>query len=179
MAQYLLGRKILIRTNHNSLQYLLQQKTLSTEQHKWIEKIATFDMEILHKKGKDNIVANALSRKDEEVQTFAIFVVIPKWLNEIQSEYAKNIEASSIINNLRKHPKFEWKNDILWYKGRIYLSPNSIFKTKVLQEFHDSPATGHVGFFKTYYNVCQSFFWKGMSGDIHKYVAEVRHLSKK
>jgi len=69
--QYLLGRKILIRTYHNSLQYLLQQKTLSTEQQKWIEKIATFDMEILHKRGKDNLVADALSRKDE-VQTYAI-----------------------------------------------------------------------------------------------------------
>ena len=30
--QYLLGSKILIRTNHNSLQYLLLQQTLSTEQ---------------------------------------------------------------------------------------------------------------------------------------------------
>ena len=29
--QYLLGRKILIRTNHNILQYLLRQKTLSIE----------------------------------------------------------------------------------------------------------------------------------------------------
>ena len=29
---------------------MLQQKTLSTEQQKWIEKIATFDMEMLHKK---------------------------------------------------------------------------------------------------------------------------------
>ena len=74
--QYLLGSKILIRTDHNSLQYLLQQKTLSIEQHKWIEKIATFDMEILHKRGKENIVANALSRKDE-VHTYAISIVIP------------------------------------------------------------------------------------------------------
>jgi hypothetical protein len=30
--QYLLGSKFLIRTDHNSLQYLLQQKTLTTEQ---------------------------------------------------------------------------------------------------------------------------------------------------
>ena len=54
--QYLLGSKFLIRTDHNSLQYLLQQKALTTEQHKWIERIATFDMEILHKREKDNIV---------------------------------------------------------------------------------------------------------------------------
>ena len=30
------------------------------EQQKWIEKISTFDMDILHKKGKDNVVADAL-----------------------------------------------------------------------------------------------------------------------
>jgi hypothetical protein len=32
--QYLLGSKFLICIDHNSLQYLLQQKTLTTEQHK-------------------------------------------------------------------------------------------------------------------------------------------------
>ena len=80
--QYLLGSKILIRTDHNNLQYLLQQKTLSTEQQKWIEKIATFDMEILHKRGKDNLVVDSLSRKDE-VQTYAISIVIPEWLDKI------------------------------------------------------------------------------------------------
>jgi len=170
--QYLLGSKFVIRTDHNSLQYLLQQKTLSTEQQKWIEKIATFDMEILHKKGKDNVVADALSRRDEEDKVFAISVAVPDWLNDIRSEYVKNPETCSIINNLNQYPKYEWKNDILWYKGRIYLNPNSNFKSKVLQEVHDCPAAGHVGFFKTYYNARQSFFWKGMNADIQKYVAE-------
>jgi hypothetical protein len=93
-------------------------------------------------------------------------------LNEIRTKYAKNPETCSIINNLNQYPKFEWKNDILWYKGRIYLNTNSIFKAKVLQEYHDCPTVGHVGFFKTYYNAQRSFFWKGMSADIPKYVAE-------
>ena len=75
--QYLLGSKILIRTDHNSLQYLLQQKTLSTEKQKWIEKIATFDMEILYKRGRDNVVADALFQKDEEVKVYAISIEVP------------------------------------------------------------------------------------------------------
>jgi hypothetical protein len=58
--QYLLGSKFSIRSDHNSLQYLLRQKTLSTEQQKWMEKLSTFDMEIIHKKGKDNVAADAL-----------------------------------------------------------------------------------------------------------------------
>lgn len=69
---------------------MLQQKTLTTEQQKWIEKIATFDMEILHKKGKDNLVVDALSRRDEEDKVFAISVVVPEWLDDIRNEYAKN-----------------------------------------------------------------------------------------
>ena len=70
--QYLLGSKFLIRIDHNSLQYLFRQKTLSTEKQKWIEKIFAFDMDILHIKGKDNILVNALSRKNEEITTYAV-----------------------------------------------------------------------------------------------------------
>ena len=151
----------MIRTDHNSLQYLLQQKTLSTEQQKWIEKIAAFDMEIIHKKGKENVVTDALSRKDEDITSYSISVAIPEWLNEIRSEYAKDPETSTIINNSNHDPKFEWKNDILWYKGRIYLNSNSKFKVKVMKESHDSPATGHVGFFKSYYNARRSFLLEG------------------
>jgi hypothetical protein len=104
--QYLLGSKFLIRIDHNSLQYFLQQKTLSTEQQKWIEKIATFDMEILHKRGKDNVAVDALSRKYEETHVFAISIAIPEWLDEICTEYAKNLETCSIMNNLNQYPKF-------------------------------------------------------------------------
>ena len=53
---------------------------------------------------------------------------------------------------------------------RIYLPSSSKLKTKVLKENHDSLTIGHVGFFKTYYNSFQSFFWKRMEIDIHKYV---------
>ena len=64
---YLLGINFIIQTDNSNLQHLLQQKMLTTKQHKWIEKISTFDMEILNKKGKDNIVVNALSSKDKEM----------------------------------------------------------------------------------------------------------------
>ena len=92
-------------------------------------------------------------------------------MDEIRTEYAKNTKVCSIINNINQYPKFEWKNDLLWYKGRIYLSANSKFKTKVCKESHDFPTARHVGFYKTYYNARQSFFLKGMNADIHKYVA--------
>ena len=170
--QYLSGRKFMIRTNHNSIQYLLQQKTLSTEQQKWIEKIVAFYMEIIHKKGKENVVADTLSKKDEDITSYSIVDAIREWLDEIRSEYAKDPETSTIINNSNRDPKFEGKNNILWYKGRIYLNSNSKFNVKVMKESHDSPATGHVVFFKYYYNARRSFLWKGMQKDIQQYVVE-------
>ena len=104
-------------------------------------------MEILHKRGKDNLVIDALSRKDE-VQTYAISIVIPEWLDEIQREQAKDPNTCTLIEYPNRGSKFEWRNDILWYKGRIYLNPTSRFKTKVMIESHDSPTVGHVVFSK-------------------------------
>ena len=105
---------------------------MSTEQQKWIEKIVAFDIEIIDKKGKENVVADALSKKYEDIISYSILVAIPKWLDEIWSEYAKDLETSTIINNSNRDPKFEWKNDILWYKGMIYLNSNSKFKDKLM-----------------------------------------------
>ena len=59
-------------------------------------------------------------------------------------EYAKHPNTCALIEDSNRGPKFEWKNDILWYKGRIYLNPTSRFKTKVIIESHDSPAAKHV-----------------------------------
>ena len=80
-----------------------------------------------------------------------------------------------MINNISQYTNFEWKNDILWYKGRIYLTLASKFKIKIL-ESHNSPAVGHVRFYKTYYNVRQSFYWKGMNKEIQNviFVKETR-----
>ena len=78
-------------------------------------------MEILHKWGRNTVVDDALSRKDEEVKAYAISFVVPDWLDEIWGEYAKDPDTYTLINDPNQGPRFEWRNDILWYKGRINL----------------------------------------------------------
>ena len=129
-------------------------------------------MEIIHKKGEENVVIDALSIRDEDMTYYSILVLISQFLDEIRSEYAKDPETSTIINNSNHDPKFERKNDILWYKGRIYLTSNSKFKAKVMKESFDSPAAGHMGLFKSNYSGRRSFFWKGMRKYIQHFVAE-------
>ena len=74
-------------------------------------------MEIIHKKGKENVVADALSRKDENITSYSISVAILEWLDEIRSEYAKDPETSTIINNSNHDPKFESKTISFGIKG--------------------------------------------------------------
>ena len=61
--QYLVGAKFVVRTDHNSLRYFLEQWDLNERQQKWVSKVQSFDFDIEYVKGKNNVVADALSRK--------------------------------------------------------------------------------------------------------------------
>lgn len=114
---------------------------------------SAFDLEILHKKGKENVLTDALSWKDDDNTTCAALVVVPDWLDEIHVEYAKDLDCGYMIENISQYANFEWENDILWCKGIIYIIPSSKFRMKILKESHSSPTAGHVRFFKTYYKI--------------------------
>ena len=60
---YLYGVPCRIFTDHKSLQYLFSQKDLNMRQRRWIELIKDYDCTIEYHPGKENVVADALSRK--------------------------------------------------------------------------------------------------------------------
>ncbi|GJZ81367.1 retrovirus-related pol polyprotein from transposon 17.6 [Tanacetum coccineum] len=63
--QYLYSTKCTVFTNHKSLQHILCQKELNMRQHRWLALLADYDCEISYHPGKENIVADALSRKKQ------------------------------------------------------------------------------------------------------------------
>ena len=60
---YLYGVKCEIYTDHRSLQYVFTQKDLKLRQRRWMELLKDYDITILYHPGKENVVADALSRK--------------------------------------------------------------------------------------------------------------------
>jgi hypothetical protein len=165
---YLIGRHFKVKTDHDSLKYFLEQRLSSEEQQKWVTKILGYDFEIVYKKGKQNVVADALSRKDEDVEAFlcAISIIQPDWIIEARDEWKNDEKVWTLIQRLQQDSSasdtFTWKNDSLWYKDRLYLCKNSQLKQKVLLELHTSPVGGHSGFLKTYHRVKKDFFWMAL-----------------
>jgi len=60
---YLMGKKFLLMTDHHSLTNYFRQPTLNARQAHWVDFLSEFDFEIKHLKGKENRIADALSRK--------------------------------------------------------------------------------------------------------------------
>jgi hypothetical protein len=59
---YLWPKEFVIHSDHESLKHIRGQAKLNKHHAKWVEFIETFLYIIKHKKGKDNVIADALSR---------------------------------------------------------------------------------------------------------------------
>jgi len=75
---YLVGRHFKVKTNHDNLKYFLEQRLSSEDQQKWVTKMLGYDFEIIYKKGKQNVVADARSRKHEDIEGFLYAISLPQ-----------------------------------------------------------------------------------------------------
>ena len=63
MAALLWPKEFMIDTDHESLKHLKDQGKLKKRHARWMEFIETFPYVIRYKKGKENVVADALCRR--------------------------------------------------------------------------------------------------------------------
>ncbi|GJV40006.1 putative reverse transcriptase domain-containing protein [Tanacetum coccineum] len=101
---YLYGTKCTMFTNHKSLQHILDQKELNMRERRWLELLADYDCEIRYHPGKANVVADALSRKEQikpllvRSLVMTIHPKLPSQILEAQTEAIKeeNIKAKNL-----------------------------------------------------------------------------------
>ena len=62
---YLLGRPFIVRTDHQSLKFLLEQRIAAPAQQKWLAKLLGYAFVVKYKKGVQNRVVDALSRRSD------------------------------------------------------------------------------------------------------------------
>nr|GEU69822.1 putative reverse transcriptase domain-containing protein [Tanacetum cinerariifolium] len=101
---YLYGIKCTVFTDHKSLQYILDQKELNMRQRRWLELLADYDCEIRYHPGKVNVVADALSQKEQikplrvRELVMTMHLKLPSQILNAQTEAIKeeNIEAENL-----------------------------------------------------------------------------------
>ena len=94
--QYLVGNKFVLKTDHNSLRYFLTQTDLNEKQQKWGIKVQAFEFDIEYVKGKNNVVADALSIRP----SISIMDVAEDWKAILEVEYAKDKFSCEILMGL-------------------------------------------------------------------------------
>jgi hypothetical protein len=173
---YLLGHFFTIKTDHQSLKFLLEQKIGTPMQQRWASKLLGYEFVVEYKKGQENKVADVLSRRNEEEMLTASLAVISypslEWLLQVKEGYAHDPTLQSLVqkveDGLMANSKFSMRQGILLYKKRVYIT--NTLQEKVLQFLHSSSLARHAGYDKTIHRVRKDFFWPGMKSDVKRFI---------
>ncbi|GBG75783.1 hypothetical protein CBR_g21028 [Chara braunii] len=175
---FLLGRFFYLRTDHQTLQWIKTQSTLSDALKRWIEVIDQYDFKLEYLKGEYNKVADALSRRADYLGALVSdFGVSNEVTQSLVGAYHEDPVTMDIIRKLQAKDKAT-ESEFVMVDGLIYLDKVGIKRLVVpsseqlrslfLGECHD--ATGHFGYKKTSANLVQRSWWPRMLDDAKKYV---------
>lgn len=171
---YLLGNKIIIRTDQQSLKFITSQRLSEGVQHKLLLKLLEFDYTVEYKKGRENKVADALSRRDQDISTcLAISSVTPDWKADITASYSSDPNCQKWMSfTSLPNSKYSLSHGVLRYKGRIVVGTDMTLKHQIFQSLHASAIGGHSGQRATYQRVKRLFYWPHLKAQVLKWDSE-------
>ncbi|XP_039069068.1 uncharacterized protein LOC120215444 [Hibiscus syriacus] len=122
---------VLSQEDHKALKHLLEQKLTTSIQKKGLTKLLGLDYVIQYRKGRHNLAADTLSKRDEdevELQQMSTTVVIPTWVQEVEQSYQNDPMAVELVTKLaisnQDATDWNYSASILRYKGKVYIGQN-------------------------------------------------------
>ncbi|GJT86487.1 putative reverse transcriptase domain-containing protein [Tanacetum coccineum] len=146
---YLYGTKSVIYTDHQSLQYIFDQKDLNMRQSGEKERL-----------------------KPRRVRAMSITIHsgLKTKILEAQSEASKDLKApTEWLRGLERH--FEQRdNGEIYFFDRIWIPSVGGVRKLIMDEAHTSRYSVHPGADKMYYDLRDLYWWPGMKRDIAEYI---------
>jgi hypothetical protein len=163
-----LQSKFLVITDHRALEYFTTKKQLNSRQSAWLDLIACFDFDITYRPGKENVIADVLSRKGDELRTqkeirtaareqvlidpsrvidptIATVSVIefPTDLDLVDEVLQANRASDSLadwreVAGQPNSPFTLHNTDLLLHKGRLVIPEDGTLRTRLITEVHTS-----------------------------------------
>ncbi|KAE8963735.1 hypothetical protein PR001_g29279, partial [Phytophthora rubi] len=187
---HLLGQKpFVIYTDHASLRTATSSPHPSPRMARWLSFFAEYNFTVEYKPGKQNVLADALSRRPDYELAHLAYLESPLY-ELIREAYADDDDLAGLVEALsapnmaveltarqrsRLH-RYSVVEGLLYYQvdggdePRIVVPNDEDLRHRVLYEAHDTPLSGHLGREKTYMSVARNFWWPHMYKWVRKYV---------
>ena len=171
---YLWGRRFIVKTDHYSLKYLLDQRLATLPQHHWVGKLLGFDFSVEYKPGSTNVVADALSHRDTPDDGALLALSAPRFdvLDRLRQAQLTDPALTAIRDEVQagtKRAPWEVVDGMVQYAGRLYLPPSSPLLRELLAAVH---AEGHEGVQRTLHRLRRDFHFPNMQQVVQDYVRE-------
>lgn len=176
LRPYLDSVPFTVVTDHYSLLWLQTLKDPTGRLARWAVRLQQFDFKIVHRKGKDHVVPDALSRSVPAVEEI---VEICEFGTEV---IGRDKWYSEMLNKVMKDPKryAAWRenNGHLWkHVPSMYPEltlPSDSWKLVVpkgerrslILKAHEPSTSGHCGVFKTFKRLTEQYYWPKMRSDV-------------
>ena len=190
---YILGSHVIVHTDHAAIKYLMSKRKAKPRLIRWVLLLQEFDLEIMDKKGCDNVIADDLSRVEqnetekEEAELiqyfpdellFKVSFQIP-WYADIVNYLACGVVPREFSyqqkRKLRTDSRYYICDDPLLFKrGADMIIRRCVPESeqgKILNECHASPYGGHFSGERTDHKILQSgFYWPTLFRDCAEWV---------
>jgi hypothetical protein len=171
---YLWLKEYVIHSDHESLKHIRSQGKLNHRHAKWVEFIESFTYVIKHKKGKENVIADALSRRYALLTQldYKIFK-----LEIIKDQYVHDANFKDVLLHCKDGKTWNNNDGFVFRANKLCISASSI-RLLLLQEAHGGGLMGHFGVKKTEDILATHFFWLKMRRDVVRFVARCTTCQK-
>ena len=159
----LFGRPFTLKVDHKPLTYMFTTPSKLERRRRQIEYLSTFDINLQYVPGRENIVADALSR-DKLVDTIALntnFSTLTP--NEILHHQDDDEELQSIDSTLKSNTSGVWRDSV----GRLLVP--KLFRHQIIQAVH---SLAHPGIQSTLDQIQLSYSWPKIRNHVSSFVQQ-------
>lgn len=175
---YLISKEFILYSDHEALQFINGQHKLKSRHARWVEILQAYTFLIKHKSGKQNQVADALSRRLSCLTTMRVRVIGFEVLKELYKDdpYFQHIWSACAEGSRGVY----MLQDGFLFKGTRLCVPDCSLTEAIVAEAHGGGLGGHFGRDKTLNPVHEHFYWPKMVRDVVRHVSRCRtcHTTK-